>query len=156
MTKVLLFGAATDRNLMKEKMMILFKKSIIAGFLMAIAATSARADQPITHHFSIVRPPTAVITGMPVEFEITARLENNKINKKAENVLLVQTTSAQHGQANTTDKETVMKHGVARVSLSFLNVGPNILQVTAKDNATLTNSASVSVLPQPRKREVRP
>jgi len=136
--------------------MILFNKSIVAAFLIAIAASSVRADQPITHHFSIVRPQTPVITGAPVEFEITARLENNKINKKAEDVLLIQTTSARGGRANTTDKETVMKRGVARVTLSFLNVGPNILQVTAKENAALTNSASISVLPQPRSREVRP
>ena len=156
MTKVLLFGDPTDRTLMKEKKMILIKKSIFVATLLAIVAANVRAEQPVTHHFSIVRPPAPVITGVPVDFEITARLEDNKINKKADGTLLIQTTNGQSGTSQTVDKEAVMKHGVARVTLSFLNVGPNILQVTDKANSTLTNSASISVLPQPRKREVRP
>lgn len=128
----------------------------IATALVAIATGSASAEQPATHHFSIVRPPAPVITGMPIEFEITARLENNKINKKADLALLIQTTSGQSGTPQTIDKEATMKRGIARVKIAFLSVGPTILQVTDKGNATLTNSASISVLPQPRRREVRP
>ena len=56
----------------------------------------------------------------------------------------------------TITQEARMVRGTARVTMSFQDVGPAILQVTDKSEATLTNSLSISVLPQPRKREVRP
>ena len=127
----------------------------LVAMILTIATTAAQAVEPVTHHFSIARPSSPVVAGVPAEFEITARLDNNKINKKGDHKLLIQITSAQGAQPKTITREADMKHGVARVSLSFTDVGPTILQVTDKANAHLTNSTTVSVLPQPRKREVR-
>lgn len=121
-----------------------------------LIATAVQAVEPVTHHFSIARPSSPVVAGVPAEFEITARLDTNKINKKGDHKLLIQTTSVQGAQPKTITREADMKRGVAHIALTFADVGPTILQVTDKSNPNLTNSTTVSVLPQPRKREVRP
>lgn len=143
------------KNPFTERFRIL-RAAVAAALLAAAVGSPALAEEPVTHHFSIVRPASPVIVGTPVEIEITARLENNKLNKKAAHALLIQTTSVQGGQAQVASLEADMKRGAARVTVTFDNLGPAILQVTDRDNAALTNSASFSVLPQPRKRGVRP
>lgn len=132
-------------------------RTALAAVLLAIPASPAlAAEAPTTHHFSIVRPASPIIVGTPVDIEVTARLENNKINKKADNTVLIQMTSGRGAAPQTLTQEAKLDRGLARVTVSFQDVGPVILQVTDKENAMLSNSASISVLPQPRQKGVRP
>jgi hypothetical protein len=146
-----------DETLNQNKFMKIAKQLglAVAALLLTAVAPVASAEQPSTHHFFIVRPATPVIAGTPVEIEITARLQNNKINKKGAHNLVIQTTSGQGGHPRTISTELGMKRGQARLTMTFNDAGPAILQVSDKADAALSNSASISVMPVPAKREAR-
>lgn len=128
-------------------------RSLFAAAILAAPMTQASAEEA-THHFSIVRPAQPVVVGQPVEFEITARREDNK-RSRIDHDVLVQITTGLGAKPQTLTQETALDGGQGRATITFGDVGPTIVQVTDKNNPNLMNSISVSVLPQPRKREVR-
>ena len=112
-----------------------------AAGLFLFALLFSAASHAAVHHFDIETPRSAVL-GQPSPVTVTAKAEDGAAVRAHNEILIHLTTSK-----GTKTIEGKLSRGVARLSITFEDLGFVIVQVTDKNDDRITNSTAVRVLP---------